>query len=197
MVRSVLSSAACAVAFTFAGIGSSSAYTIDTFKSWDGSLFVEPFGCPSTTNYGQTFIAPKKSTMTKFTFWMANLRDNPGKMVVRGEIYAWDGEKAIGAPLWESNPRAISYKDSDFHAETFKTGLLPLTPGVAYIMFATIDKDYAKCKNNYALEWADMDDSVYPGGGMYYQDNAGDPAQWTMKPWVQRGNDLAFIAYFK
>ena len=50
-------------------------------------------------------------------------------MVVRGEVYAWDGQKATGSALWESKAKTISYADSDFHKQTFKTGPLPLTPG--------------------------------------------------------------------
>jgi hypothetical protein len=196
MYRRVLLAVACAVAFTFTGLGNSSAATVNTYKSWDGSQNVYPFGCSNTTTYGQVFTPPKKtSTLNTFTFWWANAGES-SSMVVRGEVYAWDGTKATGSALWESKTRKISFSDSVFHAEKFKPGALPLTPGAQYVMFASIDKDFEKCKKNYELVWGLVDDGIYPRGSFVYQNNGGDESQWTVAPWSTYSGDLAFIAAF-
>src|SRR3569832_1674099 len=113
MYRRALLAAACAAAFTFAGLDASSARSINTYKSWDGIQYVYEFGCPNTTTYGQVITAPKTGMLNKFSFWWANAAGN-GSMVVRGEVYAWDGQKATGSALWESKAKTISYADSDF-----------------------------------------------------------------------------------
>jgi hypothetical protein len=185
---------ACAVAFAFVALGSSPAAAISTYKSWDGAQYVYPFGCPDTTTYGQVITAPNKHTLNKFAFSWANSDGSTGSMVVRGEVYAWDGTKATGSALWESKPRTISYGDGLFHQETFKPGALPMTPGAQYVLFASIDKDYEQCGNNYELIWGLVDDSVYPGGTFVYQNNSGDENQWTLTGWSTYGGDLAFKA---
>src|SRR3954447_8591313 len=69
---------------------------IDTYKVWNGTDYVHPFGQPNTSTYGQTVVIPAGlHHVRKFKFWMApNTGD--GTILMRGEIYAWDGEKATG-----------------------------------------------------------------------------------------------------
>ena len=197
MYQRALLAAACAAAFTFAGLGISSAKSINTYKDWNGTDYVYPFGCSDTTTYGQLITAPSKNMLKKFSFWWANAGGS-GSMVVRGEVYAWDGSEATGSALWESKPRTISYSDSSFHKETFKPGALPLTPGAQYVLFASIAKDYEQCTNNYELVWGDVDDTSYSGGTFVYQNNGGDEFQWTTVPWTTTyGKDAAFIAATK
>ncbi len=92
--------------------------------------------------------------------------------------------------------KTISYGDSAFHEERFKTGPLPLTPGAQYVLFASLDKDFEKCQNNYTLKWGLVDDSVYQGGTFVYQNNSGDESQWTATSWSTVGGDVALIAAF-
>ncbi len=196
MYRRALLAAACTAAFTFAGLDASSAKNINTYRAWNGTDYVYPFGCADTTTYGQVITVPNTNTLNKFSFWWAN--DTTGSMVVRGEVYAWDGQKATGNAIWESKPKTISYGDSSFHKQTFRTGPLPLTPGAQYVLFASIAKDYAKCTNSYELVWADVDDSTYAAGTFVYQNNGGDSSQWTTVPWsTTYGKDAAIIASFK
>ncbi len=167
---------------------------INTYKNWDGSTFIHPFGCPNTTTYGQVFTAGK-ATLTKYTFSWQNYTA-PGSMKIRGEVYAWDGSKATGSALYElAKPRSISFQDSLFHYETFKTGGVPLTVGHQYVVFVSIDKDYEKCKNGYEVAWAWTGADVYPGGNFVYQNNGGDESQWTSSPWTDSGTDVAFKVY--
>jgi len=180
-------------AAAFAAVLASPAAAIGTYKKWDGSSYVQAFGCPNTTTYGQTITIPAgKHFMNKIVFSFINL--DSGSMVVRGEVYAWDGSKATGNALWEGTPRTISFNDGAFHRYHFDTGVLAVNPGQQYVVFASIDKDYERCQNNYVLGWAlDTSGDVYPGGGFVYQNNSGDESQWTITPWNSfGGEDLAF-----
>jgi hypothetical protein len=190
---------ACAAALALAALGSSPAMAkkINTVASWDGSSYVQPFGCPDTTTYGQVITVPHgQHSLNKFSFEWINL--DTGKMVMRGEVYAWDGSKATGSALWEGAPKRVSFSDGVFHTETFRPGSIPVTPGSQYVLFASIDKDYEKCTNNYELGWGLVTSGdPYPGGGFVYQNNAGDESQWTTTAWSSfGGEDVAFIASF-
>ena len=193
--RALLLATASAVAFAFAALGSNPAMAISTYNSWDGSSFVQPFGCPDTTTYGRVITIPNGQThLGKFHFSWINL--NTGSMVVRGEVYAWDGQKATGSALYESRKRTISFSDGAFHKVTFKPTLVPVTPKAQYVIFASIDKDYEQCTNNYEFGWGYIPSGdVYPGGLFVYQNNAGDENQWTTTTWNTFGGiDLAFKA---
>jgi hypothetical protein len=180
------------VAMIIAGLGSSPASAITTYKSWDGTSTVTEFGCPDTTTYGQVITIPNGQTqVNKFHFSWINL--NTGSMVVRGELYAWDGSKATGSALYESSPRTISFGNGVFHKVTFRTGGVSVTPGAQYVVFASIDKDYEQC-TNYFLGWGLINSGdAYPGGGFVYQNNSGDENQWTTSAWSSFGGpDIAF-----
>lgn len=165
--------------------------SINTIKSWDGSTAIYSFGCPNTTTYGQVITATNKH-LKKFTFELVN--QTSGSMDVRGEVYAWDGAKATGNALYESAPRSISYDDSDFHAETFNAGGVKVKKGQQYVLFASIDKDFESCLNNYTLGWGGVPDDTYTGGTFVFQNNTGDESQWTTTTWSTFGYDLAFKA---
>jgi hypothetical protein len=169
--------------------------TINTFKAWDGSQSVIQFGCPNTTTYGQVITVPAgKTLLNKFTFAWDNYQ-GAGSMVVRGEVYAWDGSKATGAALFQSGTRKIAFGDALFHKEVFKPAGKAVTPGAQYVIFASIDKDFEKCFGDYTLGWASVDDGTYLDGTFVYQNNGGDESQWTSTAWNTFGIDLAFKAY--
>jgi hypothetical protein len=169
---------------------------INTYKSWDGSQNVTEFGCPNTTTYGQVITVPANKThLTKFTFPWENL--DAGSMVVRGEVYAWDGSEATGSAVFESAPKTIDFSDGVFHNVAFKVPSATVTPGAQYVVFASIDKDYEQCTDGYALAWGSVDDSVYPGGTFVYQNNGGDESQWTTAPWNTFGIDLTLKVFMK
>jgi hypothetical protein len=191
------------VAFAFAALGATQASastakrhpTINTYKNWDGSQEVVEFGCPNTTTYGQVIKVPgHKAHLDKFSFSWINFSGS-GSMVVRGEVYAWDGSKATGASLYESAPRTVAFGDALFHKESFKPAGIPVTAGAQYVMFASIDKDFEECTGTYTLGWAAVDDASYSGGTFVFQNNGGDESQWTSSAWSTFGIDLAFKAY--
>jgi hypothetical protein len=200
LMRAFVAATAAAIAFLALGTGSASASTdtatINTFKAWDGQSDVIPFGCPDTTTYGQTITVPAgKTLLNKFTFAWINL--GTGSMVVRGEVYAWDGTKATGSALYQSRKRTINFSDGVYHNETFRPNGVSVTPGAQYVLFASIDKDYEQCTNNYELGWGLVSSGdPYPGGGFVYQNNSGNEANWTTVPWNGFGTeDVAFRAY--
>jgi hypothetical protein len=190
--RTSLFVTASAVAFAFAANNPALASAISTYGSWDGSTSVVPFGCPNTTTYGQVITIPKGIThLGKFHFSWVNL--NSGSMVVRGEVYAWDGTKATGSALYESKRKTISFNDGLFHKVGFRANLVPVTSGAQYVIFASIDKDYEQCTNSYEVGWGYIGSDAYSGGTFVYQNNGGDENQWTTTPWTSFGGpDVAF-----
>lgn len=72
MHRRALLTAACAAVFTFAGMAGASAKNINTYRDWNGTDYVYPFGCADTTTYGQLITAPNSNMLKKFSFWWAN-----------------------------------------------------------------------------------------------------------------------------
>jgi hypothetical protein len=198
LLRAVVTASAVAIAFAAFGSAAATASTakaINTFQNWDGSQFVWQFGCPNTTTYGQVITVRHGWThLNKFAFTWANVPGSSGSMVVRAEVYKWDGSKATGSSLYEKK-RAISFGDGLYHLETFKPNGISVTPGSQYVLFASIDKDFEKCQNGYILQWGAVDDSSYSGGTFVYQNNGGDETQWTLTPWNNFGIDLAFKAF--
>ena len=193
MYRGILLAAACAAALTTLASGPATA--AGTYKFWDGSSEVTAFGCPNTTTYGQVITIPAdKHFLNKIVFSFINL--NSGSMVLRGEVYAWDGAKATGSALWEGSPRTVAFNDGVFHRFHFDTGVIAVTPGQQYVIFASIDKDFEQCQGDYILGWGLVTSGdVYPGGGFVYQNNGGDESQWTLTPWnTFGGEDVAFRA---
>jgi hypothetical protein len=177
--------------------------TINTFGKWDGSTYIQPFGCPDTTTYGQTITVPDyKSKITKFTFTWTDL--STGSFKVRGEVYAWDAQTqmATGKAVAQTKARTVSSGNSGFFTETFKVTNARVVPGRQYVIFASLDKNYSSCDSStYEVGWGAIDDdSAYPDGTFVFQNNgegAGGAANWTTQPWNSFGWDLAFKAYLK
>jgi len=178
-------------------LASSSAGAIGTKKKWDGVQREPGFGCVAdTTTFGQVITIPKtKHTLNKFSFWW--VRSTKGSMVVRGEVYAWDGSKATGDSLYESAPRTIKFTDDSFHQESFAPAGLPVTPGGQYVLFASIDKDFSQCTEGDVLAWGAVDDSAYAGGTFVFLNSGGDSGKWTTEAWHTTGLDTAFKASLK
>jgi hypothetical protein len=118
-------------------------------------------------------------------------------MVVRGEVYRWDGEKATGSALYESAPRRIAFVHSSYHKESFAPAALAVEPGAQYVIFASVDKDFKECMpTTWGLSWGFIEDDVYRGGYFVFQNNQGDEGQWTTAPWGSWNGaaDAAFTA---
>ena len=177
-------------AVTFATGSRASSDSIDTTSSWNGTKTIGPFGYPNTTTYGQTITAPPGDvTLTSFTFHVAL----PSTLLFRGEVYAWDDTNhvATGGPLYESAPMHTD-ATGVFQAVTFNTGGIKLTTGDRYILFATISKDYDADSTSWWGNWEYLGSDAYPGGGFFFNNDGGDPTQWTSSTWRGGPNDLVF-----
>jgi hypothetical protein len=201
VTRAVATATVATVVFVALGSTTATAATdratINTFRKWNGKDEIQaPFGRPVNSTFGQTITVPAGfSHLNKFTFAWSNLSFIGGTMVVRAEVYAWDGAKATGPSLFEKK-RTISFPDFLFHRESFTPNGVSVTPGAQYVLFASIDKDYGKCQRNYVLGWGSVG-RHYGGGQWVSQSNEGDESRWTLAPWnvPQDGIDLAFSAY--
>jgi hypothetical protein len=164
---------------------------IDTTPQANGQDVTQPFGSPNTATYGQLITAPFDDTqLDSFTFFISM----SGTVVVRGEVYAWDGQKATGPNLYESAPRTIS-NTSGFQEVTFDTGGVQLVPGQRYVLFATITKDYAS--SNGSGTWEAVFSDPYPGGNFVYMNNGSSFDQLFTEAWGQFPTfDSAFRAVF-
>jgi hypothetical protein len=165
---------------------------IDTTPQANGVDVTRPFGYPNTATYGQLITAPADDTqLDSFTFFISM----SGTVVVRGELYAWDGQKATGPNLFESAPRTIS-NTSGFEEVTFDTGGVQLVAGQQYVLFATISKDYAASDGSGAWE-AVFSGDPYPGGNFVYMNNGSSFDQLFTEAWGQIPEiDSAFKAVF-
>jgi len=168
---------------------------IDTFPQWDGSTYVFEFGCPNTTTYGQVVTAPAhRKHIKNFTFTWHDF--TTGSMVVRGEVYAWNGSMATGSAVAESAPQTVTSGAPDWFTVNFKLKG-SVTPGQQYVIFASIDKDFESCTGGYTVQWGLDPGDAYSGGGFVYLNSGGDESQWTTQPWSGFGTqDLAFKTTF-
>ncbi|HEU4658662.1 MAG TPA: IPT/TIG domain-containing protein [Capillimicrobium sp.] len=165
--------------------------TITSVPAWDGTQAVSPFG--GTPTYGQTVTVPAgENRLTSFSFIM---RGNTSR-VFRGQVYAWNGDRAQGAPLWSSAPRTVSAEDS-WETVTFSAGGVPVTPGQKIVLLATTLFD----TSSGSLRWAGSTgvDAV-PGGEFNYQNDSDPATAITGKHWdgaaAFGGGDVAFTAQF-
>jgi hypothetical protein len=151
------------------------------------------FGCQGeSTTYGQIITVPKgKTQLDRFSFWWQTYYGIGGTVVVRGEVYKWDGEKATGPSLYESGGRRITPNDYVFHEMRF-VPMIAVSPG-EYVLFVTADKDFRKCQDA-GLDWGALSFLDYPKGTFVYQENDGDSERWTTVPWGNTDINLAFKA---
>jgi hypothetical protein len=196
----VMALAVGAIGSTAASASQPATPTINTFGSWDGTTYIQPFGCPNTTTYGETITIPAgKTTLNKFIFTWTDL--GTGSFKVRGEVYAWDPSTmhATGPALAQTPARTVTSGHSGFFTEKFNAQQAPVTAGQQYVIFASLDKNYASCNTStYVVGWGAIpDDTVYPGGTFVYQNNGGlgGSANWTTLAWTSFGWDLAFKAF--
>jgi hypothetical protein len=146
----------------------------------------------AAATYGQTVTVPEGyPVLNSFTFLM-NL---PSTVKFRGEVYAWDGQKATGKNLFESKTKKTAGSGSN-EPITFDTGGKKLNPGEQYVLFATTSKAPSGSGNG---TWGFVDPGTYSDGQFVYDGNT-KFKQLTRKPWVGAASfpdsDLGFKAVF-
>jgi hypothetical protein len=151
---------------------------------------VQEFGVPDTATYGQVITAPPGSEFLRsFTFRV----ELPFTDFFRGEVYAWDGEKATGPALFESPPRTTS--GTEAQDVTFDTGMAPVAPGSQYVIFTSVSKEFEQSAGFGAFR--SVPDTTYEGGKFVFLNNGTNEAEWTTTPWESFLEfDLQFRARF-
>lgn len=193
MVRRLAPLACIPLIVLIVGVSSASASStvVDT-RNDAVTNFISSFGVPNTASYGQTITAPAGSqVITSFTFRVEKL---PITDFFRGEIFAWDGTKATGAPLYESLPRTST--GEALQDITFDTGGTPVTPGAQYVLFMSVSKEFEASAGATARFRALTNDTTYPGGKFVFLNNGTNEGEWTTTAWSSIAEDLQFRVRF-
>jgi hypothetical protein len=162
--------------------------TINTYALWNGKSSTGGFACRGTTTMGQVITVPDGITsLDQFASWIRPY--GSGSVVIRGEVYAWDGAKAAGTGLYESPPVTLSDTDFTFHKLAFVTGGVPVTAGRKYVLFISADKDFDQCLPGYSIDSASVKGDVYAGGHSMYVRSFGHWSWWTTQKWHHPTND--------
>ncbi len=160
--------------------------TINTWNQWrpGGGIAGQGPGEGWADTFGQIITIPSDTPrLARFEFFMHQFSAS-GQLVMRGEVYAWDGLRATGTALWESAPRTVAIVAADrWKGVRFSVHELALTPGAQYVLFTSIAKDYEQCTLGYSVSWAAVSGKHYRGGKFVSQDNDGDESQWTTQAW--------------
>lgn len=184
---------ALALVLAVAATTAPAATLINTMPAWNGTQFISTFGVPNTQTYGQVVVVPAGETsLTSFSFV---INDQGTALTMLGEVYAWNGSNmATGAALFESAPVTTGGVNA-FQTFTFTIpGGVAVTAGQQLILFATTSKS---AQTNSGSRWgAIVDNSAYPGGQFYFQNNGTSTATWTSVAWNTITYDLAFTAGF-
>lgn len=177
-----------ALAMVVGGASVAEAATISNPGPATGAL--QPFGPGGTQIYGQTITAPADANaLTAFSFQITA----SASMVVRGEVYAWDGTKATGSALFESAPVTIA-GDSATHTVSFPGADAALTRGNQYVLFATVLKD-TQPNAGATSQWPSTGDTVAGGSLVFLNTTSFDGA--TSNTWsVRTTQDAMFTAEY-
>jgi hypothetical protein len=183
---------AAALVLTTATTATASSSVIDTRDDATVTI-IASFGVINTATYGQIVLAPNGADqITSFGFRIIPISGGPA--VLRGEIYAWDGTKATGPSLYESEPRTLDVTGQQ--EVDFNTGSTPLTPGAQYVLFVTTSIDTEKQANSTNKFLTNTAES-YPDGKFVFINNGPDEKQWTTNPWSSIATqNLQFHARF-
>ncbi|MSV30573.1 MAG: hypothetical protein EXQ52_17790 [Bryobacterales bacterium] len=173
------------------------ASVIDTSPSWDGFTKVSNFGIASGSRatYGQTIsVSAPDSILDSFSIFVKI----PSTLAFGGYVYAWDGFKATGIPLFQSTQRSTTGAAS-FEDIVFNTGSLHLIPGASYVLFASVSAFAAG--HSGTGDWAQpQNQDIYNGGLFVWLNNSSDTSLWTSQNWIQGylgvGADITFKAIF-
>lgn len=190
MLRSVLT-AMLASALILLSSPAAAAERVDTRAA--ATSTAGPFGVPSIATMGQIITVPAgESSVTEIAFSLVSV---PSTTVFRAAIYAWDGSRASGPSLYESQPTSTT--GTALQTLTFTpASAVPVTPGGQYVIFLSTSKDQAVGSGSGFMS-ASVGDS-YSGGHIVHLNNGNDPTFWTTVSWSQTfaASDLGFMVQF-
>ena len=174
--------------------------TIDTTAEWDRKWGLGQFGRIGFATIGQELTGPDEpSALTRFVFYLGSSTES-GLVDLRGELYRWNGDRAIGRSIWESDTRTVELRQDQpsFQPLSFAVDGARLKSGQRYVLFISISKDYASCDPDVGgLVGLSTGDDPYGGGTTVALDNKSRPKSWKQQAWRSFAYDLAFKAWFR
>jgi hypothetical protein len=173
------------------------AMLIDTtnFSPW---MAVGIWGKGSTETHGQTFTVGSENRFDNFTFYMNDNLD-PDYLDFKAYVMEWNGDRAKGGILFESEPLRTTNNGGLDGWEEFSidTGGLYLTEGKEYVAFFSCSTFPSSPQGTAWLAYAG---DRYDDGTFVYIDNGTSLSAWTNDPWVNNypylGGDLVFKMTF-
>jgi hypothetical protein len=157
---------------------------------------------PAAPTIGQVVTAPAdEQLLDSFGLNLTQQRDpltdlpvgDPATITFRAYVYAWDGEKATGPALFESEPQSFTTSPAT-QLVTVETGGVEVTPGSSYLLFFSVDEELDANVAGTQACWMIAQNDYAGGAGMFLLDDV-DPADWTVVPWRELP-DMAFTATF-
>ena len=105
-----------------------------------------PGEIPREATFGQTITVPAQdNVLTGFQFTIDDSVIDPETVVnpfhFDAFVFAWDGEKASGSPLFSAGPFSTTNPPAP-EVFNFDTGNLSLTPGNQYVLFISTSNRY-------------------------------------------------------
>ncbi len=169
--------------------------TIDTYSTWTDGSTLGNFGHPDTATYGQVITIPAGMKKVRwFTYYMAAAAT--GTLILRGEVYGWDGSKAT-TEVAETKKKTLDLVAGDptYNKVKLKVRKAKVKAGQQYVLFATISKDYEQTDPGVSTYWPVHTTDVLPGGNTVWINDTGDESRWTTEAWSGIGTyDMAFKA---
>jgi hypothetical protein len=188
----------CVIAWLGLGANTAhAAFIIDTSAGWTGGGY-QPLG---EQTFGQTFTVTGENVLVDFQFFLFQPFDK-SPVTLRGYIMAWNGLRATGPILFESDPVTINNISGsptiNYLPYTFSTGGLALDPGQKYVAFLSGATDYSGTSGEAAMG-VNFSNS-YSGGEFVFINNKYDFSRLSSptENWgVSTGEDAIFVANFQ
>ena len=165
---------------------SANAISIDTTSLADSS--VNAFGNPNTATYGQTInLGSNAGILNSFSFFLGPLDQS-----FKAYVYQWDGLKATGSALFESEAINIGSSFSGFAEVLVNTGEVNLNANTDYaLFFSTSGLQNVQSVNFWQHSYSD----IYSMGRFIFINNGNNFDLITTQYWDNFvTGDLAFKA---
>ena len=150
--------------------------------------------------WGQTIVVPAEdNVLDSFSLYLTKSpSSDPADIIYKAYVYAWDGEKAVGPSLWESDsPQTVTTSAGSQELES-ETGGVALTPGDQYVIFISTSETYeANASPALGCLMLPANSGDYADGEWVEMANGTDESLWTTQAWARSGeDDVAFKASF-
>ena len=190
-----LKTALIALGAACTAFGATASGSIDTTAAWNGTKVRGPFGEPNSGTFGQAITMDALGgSLQSFTFWMTALDLN-----IRAYVFEWNGESAVGAPLFSGPVFNIGGSFAGIQPVTVNTGGIALAPNKRFVL--ALSSSGLQVGNFNTNSWANLTTNAYSGGEFVFHNSGNDLAS-LQTPWdcadgcgfESNGADLVFRA---